>query len=291
MLSTRLWMGMILISLTVGVLVLDQQLAPAYPFLLVLVLLLTLVGCHELLELLGTARRPSPWLCYTAVAALVAANWLPSISARLVPDLLVDRDPWLWIVGVFALVVLAAFVVEMAAFHVPGESVARIALVVCMTAYLGLLPSFLVQLRWLPDLETSSKNQRASAALMLAIFVPKCGDIGAYFTGRLLGRHPMAPTLSPKKTWEGAAGGVTASLLAALGIDRLGPVVRGGWPSAAILGAALGMVGIVGDLAESLIKRDCQQKDASQVVPGFGGVLDVVDSILFAAPVAYWWIK
>jgi phosphatidate cytidylyltransferase len=101
----------------------------------------------------------------------------------------------------------------------------------------------------------------------------------------------MAPTLSPKKTWEGAAGGVTAALLAALGIDRLGPVVRGGWPSAAVLGAALGIVGILGDLAESLIKRDCRQKDASQVVPGFGGVLDVIDSVLFAAPVAYWWIK
>jgi phosphatidate cytidylyltransferase len=291
MLSTRLWMGTILIGLTVGVLVLDQWLAPWYPFLFVLVLLLTLVGCHELLELLGTARRPSPWLCYTAVTGLVAANWLPSISARLVPNLMMDRDPWLWIVGVFALMVLAAFVVEMAAFQVPGESVTRVALIVWITAYLGLLPSFLVQLRWLPDLETSSKNQRASAALMLAIFVPKCGDIGAYFTGRVLGRHAMAPTLSPKKTWEGAAGGVMASMLSALGIDRLGPVVRGGWPSAAVLGAALGIVGILGDLAESLIKRDCRQKDASQVVPGFGGVLDVVDSILFAAPVAYWWIK
>jgi phosphatidate cytidylyltransferase len=126
---------------------------------------------------------------------------------------------------------------------------------------------------------------------MLAIFVPKCGDIGAYFTGRALGRHRMAPTLSPKKTWEGVAGGVTASVLAAVGIDRLGPVVRGGWPSAAGLGAALGIVGIFGDLAESLIKRDAQQKDASQRVPGFGGILDVVDSVVFAAPVAYWWIN
>jgi phosphatidate cytidylyltransferase len=186
---------------------------------------------------------------------------------------------------------LAAFVVEMATFHVPGESVARVSLVVWIAAYLGLLPSFLVQLRWLPDLETSFPNQRATAALMLAIFVPKCGDIGAYFTGRFLGRHRMAPTLSPKKTWEGAAGGVTASVLAAVGIDRLGPVVRGGWTSAALLGAVLGIVGIVGDLAESLIKRDCRQKDASQVVPGFGGVLDVVDSIVFTAPVAYWWIR
>jgi phosphatidate cytidylyltransferase len=283
MLRTRLWMGAILIALTVGVLVVDQGLAPWYPFLFVLVLLLTLVGCHELLQLLGTTRRPRPWLCYTAVTGLVAANWLPALGGGLVWGPEVDRDRWAWLAAAFAAVVLMTFVVEMASFHVPGESVARISLVVWITAYLGLFPSFLVQLRWLPDHATT-------AALMLAIFVPKCGDIGAYFTGRLLGRHPMAPTLSPRKTWEGAAGGVTASVLAAIGIDRLGPVVRGGWLSAGALGAALGLAGMLGDLAESLIKRDCRQKDASQVVPGFGGVLDVVDSVLFAAPVAYWWI-
>jgi phosphatidate cytidylyltransferase len=80
-------------------------------------------------------------------------------------------------------------------------------------------------------------------------------------------------------------------VVAAIGIDRLGPVVRGGWLSAAGLGAALAVAGIFGDLAESLIKREAGQKDASQVMPGFGGVLDVVDSVLFAAPVAYWWIN
>ena len=291
MLRTRLWMGTILIGLTVGVLVLDQRLEPWYPFLFVLVLLVTLVGCHELLRLVGTTRRLSLWACLAAVTILVAANWLPSVGPRLVPGLAINPDPWAWIVGVFAAVVLASFVVEMAAFQVPGESVMHISLIIWIAAYLGLLPSFLVQLRWLPDLEASSSGQRASAALMLAIFVPKCGDIGAYFTGRFLGRHLMAPTLSPKKTWEGAAGGITASVFAAVGIDRFGSVVRGGWASSALLGAALGMIGILGDLAESLIKRDCGHKDASQVVPGFGGVLDVVDSILFAAPVAYWWIK
>jgi phosphatidate cytidylyltransferase len=165
----------------------------------------------------------------------------------------------------------------------PGESVIRIALTVWLAAYLGLLPSFLAQLRWL-------SHQQATTALALAIFVPKCGDSAAYFAGRFLGRHRLTPTLSPKKTWEGAVGGLAASVLAAIGIDRLAPVVRGGIFSAAGLGAALGIAAMLGDLAESLIKRDCYQKDASQVVPGFGGVLDIVDSILFAAPVAYWWL-
>jgi phosphatidate cytidylyltransferase len=186
-------------------------------------------------------------------------------------------------------VVLAAFVTEMADFHTPGESVARISLAVWITAYLGLLPCFLVQLRWLGALEANGR--RGTAALALAIFVPKCCDIGAYFTGRWLGRHPLAPVLSPKKTWEGAIGGLAAAVLAAIGINSAGPVIPGGVLSTVGFGLALGSAGILGDLAESLIKRDCRRKDASQVVPGFGGVLDVIDAILFAAPVAYGWLK
>jgi phosphatidate cytidylyltransferase len=127
--------------------------------------------------------------------------------------------------------------------------------------------------------------------LALAIFVPKCTDIGAYFTGRFLGRHPLAPVLSPKKTWEGAAGGFLAAVLATILIDRLGPAnpLREDALWEVGFGISVGGAGILGDLAESLIKRDCRQKDASHLVPGFGGVLDVVDAILFAAPVAYWW--
>jgi phosphatidate cytidylyltransferase len=181
----------------------------------------------------------------------------------------------------------------MATFQAPGESVKRIALTVWMAAYLGLLGSFLAQLRWLPDLGGApATGKRATVALALAIFVPKCCDIGAYFTGRFLGKHPLAPVLSPKKTWEGAAGGLLASVAAALVIDGLSgvPLIEGGMVIVGALGLTLGIAGMLGDLAESLIKRDCQRKDASQSVPGFGGVLDVVDSIVFAAPVTYWWL-
>lgn len=290
MLRMRLGMGALLIAVTVGILVLDQRLKPWYPFLLVLVLGLTLRACSELLGLLGPPARPAAWLCYLAVAALVLTNWLPALLAALAPASSRSSDPWRWIGGVFAAVVLAAFLVEMASFQAPGESVTRLARTVWLAAYLGLLPSFLVQLRWLPGLAGQAAPRRATAALALAIFVPKCADIGAYFTGRFLGRHRLAPVLSPNKTWEGAAGGVAVAVLAAVGIDRLGPVVKGGAAAAVGLGLALAVAGTLGDLAESLLKRDCRQKDASQVVPGFGGVLDVVDSIVFAAPVAYWWL-
>jgi len=282
MLRTRLWMGAILIALALGVLLVDQHLAPWFPFLLVLVLALALGGCYELVQLLGPDRRLPTWLCLTGVAVVILANW---VGHTFMARSEFEPQPWPWVAGAFAGVVLAAFLVEMSRFEAPGESIMRIALVVWIVAYLGFLPSFFVQLRWLPD---TGGIPRGTIALALTIFVPKMGDTGAYFTGRLIGRHKMAPVLSPKKTWEGAAGGMVAAMVTALGINALGPVLH---PLAAVgFGLTVGSAGLLGDLAESLIKRDCQQKDASQIMPGFGGVLDVVDAIIFAGPVAYAWL-
>ena len=130
--------------------------------------------------------------------------------------------------------------------------------------------------------------------LALAIFIPKCCDIGAYTAGRMVGRHRMTPVISPGKTWEGLAGGLVTAVAAAVALNRLGPVLPGEGPASDVAAAGFGLTvggaGVLGDLAESLIKRQYRQKDASHVMPGFGGVLDVVDSILFAAPVAYCWL-
>lgn len=273
-------MGAVLIGLASGVLAVDQFLGPWYPVLFVFILVLALASCYELLQLIGPGPRLPAWLCYTSVAAIIVANW---------PAHLVDGpSAWMWVAGTFTAVVLSSFLVEMATFREPGGSVTRMALTVFIVAYLGLLPSFLVQLRW-PASDPHGKEavRRCTVALALTIFVPKCCDIGAYFTGRLLGRHRMTPVLSPKKTWEGLAGGLIVSALAAWGLNHLG----GGLSELAALGfgVTVGGAGALGDLAESLIKRDCLKKDASHVMPGFGGVLDVVDSVLFAAPVAYCW--
>jgi phosphatidate cytidylyltransferase len=279
MLRTRLWMGAVLIALVVGVLVFDQRFEPWFPFLLVFVSVLAVAGTLELVNLIDVRRRPPLWLCLAGVLGVLLANW----SAAL------NRPPWPLIAGAFAALILAAFLAEMATFREPGQSVSRISLTIFLVAYIGLLPCFLVQLRWLPPLPGEANEvPRGVGALVLAIFVPKCCDIGAYFTGRLFGKHPMSPVLSPKKTWEGFAGGVVASVLMAFLLNRIVPALRDDWLALGF-GATVGVLGVLGDLAESLIKRDCQQKDASQVVPGFGGVLDVVDSIVFTAPVAYAW--
>jgi phosphatidate cytidylyltransferase len=292
-------MGAVLIALSIGVLLVDQYLAPWYPFLLVTVLGLALAASRELLGLLGPGRKLHAWLCYAGVAGLIGMNWL----VHVVPAL-AAASPWPWIAGVLAGFLLTAFLVEMSVFQEPltlpstpggegrvrgpGESVTRIALTFWLVGYLGLLPSFLAQLRWLPDVDGV---QRSTVALALVFFVPKICDSGAYFTGRLFGRHKMTPVLSPKKTWEGAVGGLIAAVGGAIGINQLGPAIPGGLAGAAAFGLVMGVTGMLGDLAESLVKRDCQRKDASQVMPGFGGVLDVVDSIVFSAPVAYWWLS
>jgi phosphatidate cytidylyltransferase len=286
-------MGALLILLTGGVLIFDGQFAPWYPFLFALVGTLSLLGSYELLALLGPGRRPWPALCHVGVFALVCANWPAHVLSG-------GGDPWRWVFFTFVGLVLLGFLAAMASFHPPrdGEadstrpdSLSRLSLLVFAFFYLGVLPGFLVQLRWPTLVRAGDANRHAVVALALAIFVPKCCDIGAYFTGRFLGRRKMAPVLSPKKTWEGLAGGLALAALVAVAINRLGPVLSGGDLTAACFGLTVGGAGVWGDLAESLIKRECRRKDASQVVPGFGGVLDVVDSIIYSAPVASLWLS
>ena len=285
MLRTRLWMGAVLILLTVGVLLVDGRLAPWYPFLFALLLILDLLACHELLGLMGPQRRPWPWLCYLAITLLIVVNW----PVHLWPWAReVSTDPLRWVLGTYAGVVLAAFVLALATYQAAPESpdasntVTKLALTLFLASYLGLLPSFLAQLRW--------TNREAVVALALAIFIPKACDTGAYTVGRLVGRHKMTPVISPGKTWEGLAGGLVTAVAVAVGINRLGPALPGSDLTAVGFGLTVGGAGVLGDLAESLIKRQYRQKDASHTMPGFGGVLDVVDSIVFAAPVAYCWL-
>jgi phosphatidate cytidylyltransferase len=278
-------MGTVLALLAAGALLLDGYLSPYFPCLLVLLLVLGLAAAAELRDLVADGPRPSLWLCLTATAVVLLANWPAHVG--LYGDLsaeAAEARAWRDVLFALAAVLLLGFLVEMATYQEPGGVVTRLSLLAWMTAYLALLPSFLAQLRWWGP-------GTGVTALALTIFVPKVGDIGAFFTGRFLGRHKMTPRLSPKKTWEGLAGGLAAAALLAVLLNRLlTPVLTNDWRAAGF-GLAVGLAGVLGDLAESLVKRDRGRKDASQALPGFGGVLDVVDSILFAAPVSYWLLR
>src|SRR5262249_18923957 len=155
----------------------------------------------------------SLWLSGGAVLLGLLANWPAELWAGRF-----RRDPRGRVFAVVPARVLLGFFLGMGAFRLPpptpptpasrnGTLAVRHALPVWITVYLGLLPSFLMQLRWLPP----SPPKDWGGALALGIFIPKCCDIGAYFTGRFLGRHKMAPVLSPKKTWEGVLGGLLLS--------------------------------------------------------------------------------
>ena len=267
-------------------LVADRHLAPWFPFLLGCLVFVGVFATRELVRLFLTAFRPPEALTVLAVVLIIAANWYTLVQRYHLPGLPAATSWHQPVLVVFVGVVAVAFLREMYLFREPGSALPRLALTVFAVAYLGLFGSFFAQLRWV-----DTDPYRTSLILALTVFVPKCGDIGAFFTGTFLGRRKMTPVLSPKKTWEGFAGGLVASVLAAVGLSFAGDVFRHGVAEAAAFGVVVGVAGVLGDLAESLIKRDGQTKDASASIPGFGGLLDVIDSVLFAAPVAYLWFS
>ena len=117
------------------------------------------------------------------------------------------------------------------------------------------------------------------------IIVTICSDIGGYFAGITVGRHPMAPAISPKKTWEGFAGSAVACLVAGWLCVTL--LLHGHYWQGLLTGAAVVLAATIGDLVESMIKRDLDIKDMGTLLPGHGGVLERLDSLLVAAPVVW----
>jgi phosphatidate cytidylyltransferase len=124
-------------------------------------------------------------------------------------------------------------------------------------------------------------------ALLMYVFVVKCSDIGAYAIGSSFGRHKFSPKISPSKTWEGMAAAIASAIIVALVFALSFDIMV--WWLAIIFGFCFAFIAQLGDLVESMIKRDAKQKDSTRhrQVPGFGGVLDIVDSPLVAAPFAY----
>ncbi|MDG4767197.1 phosphatidate cytidylyltransferase [Solwaraspora sp. WMMD406] len=176
---------------------------------------------------------------------------------------------------------------------------------------LGLLATVLATLVWRLGDGPQGYQRDAAAATLVAVYVPFLGgfaalltsrpdgdlqilvtlaavilsDTGGYAAGVFLGRHPMAPTISPKKSWEGFAGSVAAAAAGSALLLYLLLDVMPWW--GAVFGVAISVAAVLGDLAESMIKRDLRVKDMSNLLPGHGGLMDRLDSILFALPTAY----
>jgi phosphatidate cytidylyltransferase len=296
MLATRLVSGSAMAAITLAVLYLDEWMAPWFPLWLVVALVVTGLAALELIGLLSvTSAKPSGNALFAGVIAIVLSNWAPHLSShahqiselsgRIGYDPLAPVHALAWPLMAYAGVVMLTFVAQGVQFESPGGTMATIAGTVLGVTYVGLLGSFLIQMRWLEG------PYHGLLPLAYLIIAAKGADTGAYTLGRLAGRHKLWPRLSPNKTIEGAVGGllfaVGGSLIVAAISRWVLHVTTLSWPAAVAFGLIVGTAAQLGDLMESMIKRDCARKDASDTVPGFGGVLDVLDSLLFAGPVGF----
>ncbi len=225
------------------------------------------------------------FLAQIELAKLAAANNLKILTPVTIPAAFLLASVWYWpqlfqmSPSVFILVVLAfslfaLLLYQYFRFGIPSL-IANCGASCFSIIYLGALASFVMGIRidfglW---------------PMLMFVFVVKTADIGAYTFGRLFGKHLFSPVISPKKTWEGMFGAVFFASAVSLFFSCIFSIMN--WLWAIVFGVAFAFLGQLGDLAESLIKRDARLKDSGSKVPGFGGLLDVLDSTLASAVFAY----
>jgi len=308
MLWQRLLFGSLLIAAICGIVILDGRLsADALPLtgidvgmpsstlkcalpVTLLVVFLTVLASYELgrLCVAGGYKPVTHWAAFVG-AGLAIVPWiemqlrLGSASTLLSMEKAHLSLTVLWLTGGF---IGACFAVLMR--KSTERAISHMAVTLFMIFYLGLMGSFVVRIRCLIP------GAGGAALVVFYILTVKFGDIGAYFCGKLFGKHKLAYWLSPGKTIEGFVG----ALLLAGGMPIVGMLIWNSWDESLgkfplsiaqviIFGLVMAIVGHLGDLVESAVKRDVKAKDSGQIIPAFGGILDLIDSPLFAAPIGW----
>ena len=281
---TRVVFGAIMTAAACGLLVLDHMglLAGEYldgTILSLAMAVLLVLAAREIGKLSRAAGTDTLPVSATVGALLIGTMpfW------RQLSMIAYDLDG-LWIVP--GLIVAIVFLEQMVRRRVEG-AFGRVAATMLAIFYLGIGAAAILTIRmdW------------GIGVLALFLAAVKSTDMGAYFTGALIGRHKLIPWLSPGKSWEGLIGGLAAaagaSVLVTWAFRELPQAFYLDLPlrKAAVFGVVIGLAGQFGDLCESLLKRSAQVKDSGALVPEFGGVLDVLDSLLIAAPAAYLVLK
>ena len=254
-------------------------------------ILIGLMAASEMLDLLKTpGHRPLAWTVYFGVVLIIMAACAPmawGLAGRPYPPTCpLGKLGWPLLGVAFSL--MLAFVGEMKRYEQAGGVMVNLGLSVLTIVYVGVPIAFAALLRQLHT------NAWGMVALVSVVFIVKVSDSGAYFVGKSFGRNKLAPRISPGKTIEGGLGGILAAVAASwVYFQFLAPQVVGSsmprqslW-GVALYGIVLALVGLAGDLSESLMKRDVARKDSSSWLPGLGGVLDIMDSLFFAMPAAY----
>jgi phosphatidate cytidylyltransferase len=224
------------------------------------------LSAGELIWMFEKRLPPTGWLGVLGAAACPVGAWLWPQGGRSFQD-------WSGVLAAGAVVaLLAAAMLQRGSIEQAPRSAALGALA---WGYAGLLPASVVALR--------VREDAGWQWVVLLFVVTWANDTFAYFTGRFLGRRPLAPRISPKKTWEGFWGGAAGSVGGALAVKFLflpGLSVQ----AAVVLGAGAAVLGPIGDLSESMLKRAAGVKDSGKIIPGHGGLLDRIDAVLFVAP-------
>ena len=245
--------------------VLVHDLGPIAFFGLVAVSGMLAVGEFYRLHL---AQAPWPWWSWLGVAAtgllLISAQW---------PMLVADRTVLLGTLGI-------ALCLPLLSAKPLRDSLTDGMVLVMGVLYVGLTLSALLSTRALPD---------GALLIFFVVLVTWAADTGAYVAGKSLGRHPLAPVVSPKKTYEGLLGGLLLACLAAV-VARAWFLPGFSLVDCLVLGVVLTMAGLIGDLAESAMKRSTGFKDSGALIPGHGGMLDRLDSLLFTGPAFYYYV-
>lgn len=281
MLRHRLPVSIVLIAAFTGILIVDGWTAPYHVLWMSLVLAAGSLATAEAIPLLSaTVGRPIAAALFVGTILCLVSNAAASVAG-------LGGAKALGPLGcALAFSACASLAAGVRLFDDESRVVPRVASTILGIVYVGVLGSFLAQLRFLHGAD------RGLFALALVVGATKGTDIGAYTFGKLFGRHLMTPKLSPKKTWEGAAGGLIFAVAIVTGLCFLERSVTGqmtlpAWPGRLAFALGVSVAGQIGDLAESMIKREAGVKDASSMIPGFGGVLDLLDSLMLAAPAGW----
>jgi phosphatidate cytidylyltransferase len=239
----------------------------------------------------------------TAVAIVIGVHEFYSLASRLGNNVVVVlgypaallllvafvKDRPAWALGTITALTLLSLAISITRSSRVSAATGSVAATVFGVVYAGLLPAYLAGVRMIPDTLLSPAIPRLAPKLLTTFFaMVMMTDTGAYYTGRTLGRHKLAPRVSPGKTIEGSIGGFVAAVTSGLICRAIFfPELR--VSHALALGATMGIVSQIGDLAESLLKRSANVKDSGTIFPGHGGMLDRIDSLLFCAPVLYYY--
>ena len=254
-------------------------------------LVMLLGGASELVRLLRVrAVRPHAVYAHSMIAVLVLTPWLSAAGWLSAGNQEAGGLYWQAIWVVVAVVGAGILVVIRRA---PEGTFRDIGATLLVILHLGYMGSFGLLLRC----GSTSPGQEGAWLLLAAVLVTKASDIGAFFVGSAFGRHPLMPAVSPGKSIEGVIGGLAGSGLAAIlitsislpesfGIEHELREALPGW-RAVLFGLCLSVAGQLGDLVESCFKRDASIKDSGEMIPCFGGILDLIDSPVLAMPVAW----